>query len=53
MIPRSKLVGLLGALLPLKVQSMAGGCKMGRSLVEMAPDMPLLWPRRGGGGCSD
>lgn len=53
LIPRSKLVGLLGALLPLGVQSMTGGCRIGKSFVEMAPDMPLLWPRRGGGGCSD
>lgn len=54
LIPWSKLVGLLGALLPLGVQSITGGCKTGRSLVEMAPDTPLLWPLRGGGGgCSD
>lgn len=47
---RPKPVGLVGALLPRIVEpsNIGGGCRMGKSLVEMAPDMPLRWPLRGG-----
>lgn len=36
-----KVVGLVGALLPrLRALSKTGGCRIGSSLVEIAPDMP-------------
>lgn len=45
----SKAVGLLGALPLLGIAKSGNGARMGRSLVEMAPETPRRCPRRGGG----
>jgi hypothetical protein len=45
----TKLVGLFGALFPRLAESKTGGWRIGRSLVEMAPEIPRRCPLLGGG----